>query len=239
MATSPQTTSTDLPSRPDGATFEQRLATDSSWAVSEGSLFFEDKGAVQESLRRIAGRLNELHVPYAVAGGMALFQHGYRRFTEVVDILVTRDELKAIHKALSGLGYVRPFEKSKNLRDAESGVKIEFLLAGDYPGGVSGNGMPKAVRFPDPQDVAIERDGIKYLTLPKLIELKLASGMAGADRLKDLADVQELIKRLNLPQDFQARLNESVRGKYLELWVPQGVDNQDAAEFSDDDSAAE
>jgi hypothetical protein len=135
-----------------------------------------------------------------------------------------------IHKALDGLGYVRPFEKSKNLRDAHSGVKIEFLLSGDYPG----DGKPKAVQFPDPGRVAVDHDGIKFVDLATLIELKLASGMSGSDRMKDLADVQELIKRSNLPQDFQARLDESVRGKYLELWVPSSIDKEDIAEFPDD-----
>lgn len=181
-------------------TYEAKVAADPRWAVAEGSLFFEGKGAVQESLRRIAARLNELEIPYAVAGGMALFQHGYRRFTEYVDILVTREGLKAIHQALDGRGYVRPFEKSKNLRDAETRVKIEFLLAGDYPG----DGKPKAVQFPDPRQAAVEIDAIKFVNLPMLVELKLASGMTGSDRMKDLADVQELIKILNLPRVFKA-----------------------------------
>jgi len=235
MATNPQSPISNSPGLAVGATFEEQLANDPRWAVSEGSLFFEDKGAVQQSLRRIAGRLNELGVPYAVAGGMALFQHGYRRFTEDIDILVTRDGLKAIHKALDGLGYVRPFERSKNLRDAQSGVKIEFLVAGEYPG----DGKPNAVRFPDPQSVAVEHDGIQFLNLATLIELKLASGMTGSDRMKDLADVQELIKKVNLPQDFQSGLNESVRAKYLELWVPQKHDAEvDGEPWVDDDSAA-
>ena len=132
---------------------------------------------------------------------MALFEHGYRRFTEDIDILVTREALKEIHKALDGRGYVRPFERSKNLRDAQHGVKIEFLIAGDYPG----DGKPKPVTFPEPQAAAIERDGISYLKLPALVELKLASGLTGSDRMKDLADVQELIKLLNLPEEFQRR----------------------------------
>ncbi len=34
-------------------------------------------------------------------------------------------------------------------------------------------------------------EGVKILNLPKLVELKLASGMSGAARLKDLADVQD------------------------------------------------
>ena len=48
-------------------------------------------------------------------------------------ILVTRAALKQIHEALEGLGYVPPFTGSKHLRDAETGVKIEFLITGDYP----------------------------------------------------------------------------------------------------------
>jgi hypothetical protein len=210
MATNPDVSS----SAGSFVTFEDRLARDAHWAMSEGSLFFENKGAVQESLRRIARRLDELGIPYAVAGGMALFHHGYRRFTEDVDILVTRDGLRAIHRALDGLGYKRPFEKSKNLRDVESKVKIEFLVAGEFPG----DGKPKAVQFPNPKAVAVEIDGIKFLSLPALIELKLASGISGVEREKDLIDVQQLIKTLNLPLRLSNDLAESVRPKYIELW---------------------
>jgi hypothetical protein len=162
--------------------------------LSEGSRYFEEKSAVQEALRKITGHLDALGIRYAVVGGMALFAHGFRRFTEVVDILVTREDLKTIHRKLEGLGYVKAFAGSKHLRDADLKVKIEFLLAGDYPG----DGKPKPVAFPTPAGVAFERDGIKYLELPVLIELKLASGMSNPDRIKDLADVQELIKLLAL-----------------------------------------
>src|SRR5687768_8160102 len=82
--------------------FERRLDASLEWAMSEGSLFFEDRGKVQESLRRVTQHLNDLGIPYAVAGGMALYRHGFRRFTEDVDILVTRDGLKKIHEALDG-----------------------------------------------------------------------------------------------------------------------------------------
>ena len=194
--------------------FELRLAADPRWALSEGSQFFAGKGAVQDALQRITKQLNELGIPYAIAGGMALFRHGYRRFTEDVDILVTREGLKAIHHALEGRGYIRPFAKSKSLRDTEAGVKIEFLLTGDFPG----DGKPKQVQFPDPASVTIELDGIKYLNLPALVELKLASGMTGADRIKDLADVQELIKLVGLPYEFGNQLSTFVREKYSELW---------------------
>jgi hypothetical protein len=48
--------------------------------------------------------------------------------------------------------------------------------------------------------------------------MKLASGMSAAHRLKDLADVQELIRVLKLPREFTDRLNPYVRDKFEELW---------------------
>jgi hypothetical protein len=197
------------------AAYEQRLDADPGWAMSEGGRYFEETSAVHQALLRITRRLEELKISYAVAGGMALFKHGYRRFTDDVDILVTQDGLKQIHQNLPGLGYVRAFPGSKNLRDAEAKVKIEFLIAGQYPG----DGKPKAVAFPSPDAVAVERDGVKVLDLPSLVELKLTSGLSGADRAKDLADVQELIKALHLPRDFAEKVHESVRPKYDELWA--------------------
>lgn len=181
--------------------------------MSQGSHHFEAASAVHEALRKIARRLDELGIDYAICGGMALFEHGVRRFTEDVDILVTKDGLKAIHARLAGLGYVRAFAGSKNLRDAEHGVRIEFLISGQYPG----DGKPKPVRFPEPESVAIEHDGIKYLGLSALVELKLASGISSPDRAKDLVDVQELIKTLQLPAAFAEGLDPSVRSKYAEL----------------------
>lgn len=194
--------------------YERLLDQDRSWALNEGSRHFEGKSAVQEALRKITRRLEDLGISYAVAGGMALFQHGFRRFTEDVDILVTPEGLKQIHAHLEGRGYVPPFTRSKNLRDTELGVRIEFLVAGQYPG----DGKPKPVAFPDPAEVGVEIEGIRFLSLPALIELKLASGMTNPDRMKDLTDVLELIKLLGLPRELGSGLNAFVRDKYFELW---------------------
>ncbi len=194
--------------------YEKRLDGNLTWALREGSMFFHGSGAVQEALRRITSRLNDLGIDYAVVGGMALFLHGFRRFTEDVDILVTREGLRQLHEALEGSGYRPPFPDSKNLRDTENGVRIEFLVAGEYPG----DGKVKPVAFPDPKSAAMERDGINLLNLPTLIELKLASGMTGRGRLKDLADVQELIKLLALPQALADKLDPYVRDAYDDLW---------------------
>ena len=128
---------------------------------------------VHQALREITRRLEALRIPYAIVGGMALVAHGYTRTTVDVDVLVTRDGLDLAHESLAGFGYVPPLAGSKNLRDTQTGVCIEFLVSGQYPG----DGKPKPVAFPDPSAVAVEIDGIRFVALPKLIELKLASGM--------------------------------------------------------------
>jgi hypothetical protein len=46
---------------------------------------------------------------------------------------------------------------------------------------------------------------------------KLASGMTNTNRLKDLADVQELIRVLKPPRAPGDKLHEFVRGKFFEL----------------------
>jgi hypothetical protein len=195
--------------------YEQILDRDAHRALLEGSMHFEKGSAVHETLRKITRRLDELGIPYALAGSMAMFLHGYRRFTEDVDILVTRESLQKIHEELEGRGYLPPFTGSKNLRDTEYGVRVEFLVTGDYPG----DGKPKPVAFPDPTAASVEIDNIRLLNLEKLIELKLASGLTNPLRLKDIADVQELIRTLKLPADFADRLDPFVQDKYRELWT--------------------
>lgn len=193
--------------------YEQLLNRDAMWALREGSMHFEKESAVHRTLLKITRRLDELGISYAIAGGMALFFHGYRRFTEDVDVLVSPEGLVEIHQRLDGLGYVPPFEGSRNLRDTESGVRIEFLVTGQYPG----DGKPKPVAFPDPEAAGIEVEGVRLVRLETLVELKLASG-AAPGRLRDLADVMELIRILRLPADFRERLDASVRERYDELW---------------------
>ena len=195
--------------------YEELLRSAPEIALEEGGRHFEERSAVHATLRRLAERLDVEGIPYALAGAMALFLHGYRRFTEAIDVLVARDDVARIQKALVGLGYRPLFEGSKNLRDVESGVRIEFLVAGEYPG----DGKPKPVAFPEPADVSIEINDLKCLTLEALIELKLASGMTSPGRLKDLADVQEAIRSLALPRAFADKLDPYVREKYDELWA--------------------
>ncbi|HUO84798.1 MAG TPA: hypothetical protein VM534_06750, partial [Thermoanaerobaculia bacterium] len=59
---------------------------------------------------------------------------------------------------------------------------------------------------------------ISLLSIDRLIELKLASGLSAPHRLRDLADVLELIRIAGLPRELAEELDASVREKYIELW---------------------
>jgi hypothetical protein len=181
--------------------------------VDYAERFFMGEAEVQQALHKLIARLETEHIDYAIAGAMALNEYGYRRVTVDVDVLLTREGLQRLKQATLGRGYVEKFAGSKGLRDPEHGVTIDVLLAGEYPG----DGKPKPVRFPDPS-VAIRRASGAFLPLATLIELKLASGLSAPHRLKDLADVLELIRAANLATALADDLDPSVRAKYLELW---------------------
>jgi hypothetical protein len=88
--------------------YEQRLNANPRWALLEGSMHFEKESKVHDSLRRNTTRLDDLGVPYALVGGMAMFLHGYRRFNGGVDVLVTKESVALIHEKLEGSGDLPP-----------------------------------------------------------------------------------------------------------------------------------
>lgn len=194
--------------------FEEKMRRGGAAALEEACRFFMKDDPVHKALQKITQRLDELRIPYAVCGGMALVAHGYDRTTVDVDLLVTPEGLETLHQKLEGLGYVVPFEGSKNLRDTETGVRIKFLVSGGFPG----DGKPKPVAFPDPAAVSTRIQEVAFLRLENLIELKLASGMTNILRAKDIGDVIALIEQLRLGSELADRLNPYVRDKYLELW---------------------
>jgi hypothetical protein len=196
-------------------TATNRNARSVSETYEEGLRYFMGSGGVNKTLERLAADLKSHNIDYVVIGAVALLAHGYPRFTEDIDLVMTREGLEKFHSELVGLGYTPAFPGArKRLRSAPEGVSIEVMLTGEYPG----DGKPKPVSMPDPAAAAIEIDGITFVPLEKLVELKLASGMTAPDRLKDLADVQELIKIRALPAEFAKRLDPYVRKKFLELY---------------------
>lgn len=183
--------------------------------LAEAEAYFMGEGGVHGAAAAIAKRLAEAGIDYAIAGAIALGEHGFKRLTVDVDILVRRDGLDRFKAEWLGRGYVDIRPGGKAVRDTVNNVKIDFLLAGDFPG----DGKPKPVAFPDPREAAVLGEKYRIVSLPRLVEMKLASGMTAPHRLQDLADVLRLIRAADLPRDFGARMDPYVREKFEELWV--------------------
>lgn len=177
--------------------------------------FFMGTSPVQMALDKLTERLESEGIPYAIVGAMALNEYGYRRVTTDVDVLLTREGLEKFRHRWLGRGYVEKFEGSRGLRDTENKIDIDVVVAGEYPG----DGKPKAVAFPDPGDAGREGQRVRLLPVETFIEIKIASGISAAHRLRDLADVLELIRATGLPRELSESLDPTVREKYLELWT--------------------
>ena len=192
----------------------QKIVTSPVAAFDEGLRFFMGEGTLNHTLRRVAKDLDNCRIDYNVIGAVALNQHGYRRFTEDIDLLLTREGLEKFRNELVGKGFRPAFEgATRKFRTTRENVTVEIITAGEFPG----DGKPKPVVFPNPNESVTEIDGIKTVSLEKLIELKLASGITAPARLKDLADVQEIIKIKNLSAEFAEKLDLFVREKFTEL----------------------
>jgi hypothetical protein len=177
--------------------------------------FFMKKDDVHQTMYRVIARLQDEQIPYALIGGLALGFHGFVRVTGDVDILTTPDGLEAVHQKLVGRGYLPTFPGGrKKLRDTQTGITVDFITTGEYPG----DGKPKAVRFPEPLAHGVEIDGRRVLSLEKIIEIKLASGLTNPQRVRDIADVHDLVEHLGLPLGLAEKLDPSVRDKYIEIW---------------------
>jgi hypothetical protein len=185
--------------------------------------FFKQSSPIHEAMRRLNKALNDMGISYAIAGAMAANAHGHKRTTADIDILICRNDLARFKAKHLGLGWVDKFEGSKNFRDTVCNVNVDALIVGDFPG----DGLSKPIAFPDPTKVSvILGEGIPYISLKTLLELKLASGMTAAHRPRDLDDVIQLIRINLLPLEYQNELDPYVGAKYNELWnAAQVVDD--------------
>jgi hypothetical protein len=182
--------------------------------LEQARRYFMGDADVQRAARRLAATLAQMEIPYVICGALAVSAYGHARMTQDVDVLLTAENLRKFKERWLGRGWVERFAGSKGMRDTENNVKIDVLLAGDYPG----DGKPKPVAFPDPATVAVDLGGTKTISLPKLVELKLASGMTAPDRPRDLDDVIQLVRTNALPRDFASELDPWVQAKFDELW---------------------
>jgi len=125
-----------------------------------------------------------------VGGGWAVWRHGYvGRVTQDVDIVLPSDRIVDFTQTASVSGFevlAQPTGRWPKLRHRETGIEVDVLPEGGRPGTAS---RPAPTTIPHPNTMGAVRGMLKYMSLPSLIELKLAAG-----RLRDEADVLELAR---------------------------------------------
>lgn len=188
------------------------------WAKNMSTI---DENAINSTINNLALDLQRLNIDYAIVGGNALKVHGFSRFTSDVDVLVAKGGKEVFAQNLIGRGYTPRFEKAKSkFRNTIFGVDIDLIESGDYPG----DGKPKEVAFPNPEDCSFEYVSpsgirVKYLQLLSIIELKLASYQSLPEsRERDKLDVIELVKAAHMDEDLATKLHSSVRDTYIECY---------------------
>jgi hypothetical protein len=185
--------------------------------------YFMAASPIHKAALALAERLEELGIPYAIAGALAVNAHGRLRSSQDVDVLLTPEGLASFKQRWLGRGWVEKVPGSRGLRDAVHDVPIDVLLTGDFPG----DGKPKPIAFPHPGSVSeMGEDGLRVLNLKTLMELKIASGMTAPHRPRDLDDAIQLIRVNRLPREYGESLNPFVQERFLELWKAAQIEEE-------------
>ncbi|HYR28893.1 MAG TPA: hypothetical protein VEU30_10535, partial [Thermoanaerobaculia bacterium] len=98
-------------------------------ALKEASAFFRHEGPVYDALARVAQRLADCGIDYAVIGGMAMAAHGYMRYTADVDILVATESVGAVEQCFADAGYTRIAKKK--WRDEAANTPIDVFVGSE------------------------------------------------------------------------------------------------------------
>src|SRR5213594_2161853 len=105
-------------------------------------------GPVDETLARVGRVLRDADIPFAVAGGFAVIEHGYERFTRDVDLLVYARDLSRAMKALRAAGFRgRRTPIGARLRDERTNVDVD-LLGSAFEGGERALARSGGARLP-------------------------------------------------------------------------------------------
>ncbi len=125
-----------------------------------------------------------------VGGGWAVWRHGFMgRVTQDLDIVLPADRIDEFLSVSSVSGFkvlqVEPGSWPK-IHHTETDIQVDIMPEGERPGRPP-DLAPTTI--PHPKLLGASGQKLRYLNLPRLVELKIAAG-----RLKDRADVVELLR---------------------------------------------
>jgi hypothetical protein len=141
-------------------------------------------------IRAVDHLLQAVGCEAVLGGGWAVWRHGfYGRVTQDVDIVLAADRVDEFLRAAAVAGFdvlPQPPGRWPKLMHRETNIKVDILPEGQRPGTVS---RPAPTTLPHPSALGASGHALRYITLPALIELKLAAG-----RARDEGDVVELVR---------------------------------------------
>ena len=86
-----------------------------SETYAEGQRYFMGEGALNNALSRLVTDLRDHNIDYVVIGALALLAHGYPRFTEDIDLIVSPEGLERFHQELIKIrGLAQAFAEKLN-----------------------------------------------------------------------------------------------------------------------------
>jgi hypothetical protein len=180
---------------------------DEFWeSLKEASRFVAGSSRVHRTMRGLVVKFEKAKIPYAILGGMAVNAHGRRQTTDDVDVLLSPQAFVQFRERIAEGNYHLKTGRRWRFIDRANGIPVDFVLAGTSPGWL----RPSPVVYPDPENVTEMIDGVCYVNLRTLVELKLATY-----RYRDFADVTALIKARNLDESFAEQLDPTVRPDFI------------------------
>jgi hypothetical protein len=128
--------------------------------------------------------------PALLGGGWAVWRHGYvGRVTQDLDIVLSAEHVEEFLRVAAVAGFeILPSREGRwpKMRHKDTDVHVDILPEGGRPGTLS-RPAPTVIR--SPAVMGAEPGTLRYLSLPFLIELKIAAG-----RGRDEGDVIELLR---------------------------------------------
>jgi len=125
-----------------------------------------------------------------IAGDWAVWHHGYvGRVTQDIDIVLPKDRIEEFLRLASLSGFEvlpRPEGRWSKIKHKDTDTEVDLLPEGGRPGSAS---RPAPTMIGHPATLGAAGPALRYISLPALIELKLAAG-----RPRDESDVAELVR---------------------------------------------
>ncbi|MBM3999010.1 MAG: hypothetical protein FJ297_05610 [Planctomycetes bacterium] len=172
--------------------------------------------------------LSSIGCESVVGGGWAVWRHGYvGRITRDIDIVLPASRVDEFLRAACLAGFrVTPVPAGRwpKMAHRETGVDVDILPEGQRPGTSS---RPAPTTIPHPGRIGASGTALRYVSLPALIELKLAAG-----RAQDSADVLKLIQanpdRIPAIRDHLAGVHADYVSAF-DHWVEQAREETESA----------